>query len=252
MYHSIEEKLKSMGSAEDEIYSVTTELKHIANRSSVLTETGTHIADPYPYIQLNSTTPCRLGILQKASDAYRKIKSEKARRELFSRMYQKFGKTLPSIEWRHFPVLADSEMAPEVQSIIFCDFRIPIEEPDGFSDVPLADLLKRREEDMKKSILDQLVENAVCTAADADANANADGQLNRLFAVFECTDVKCKTVLFGWDDMRDHRCSYLDKDRKKVLFLTSSPELQRDTTPSPSLLFKFVPQAMELLSGIPT
>ena len=122
-----------MGSAEDEIYSVTTELKHIANRSSVLTETGTHIADPYPYIQLTSMTPCRLDILQKASDAYRKIKSEKARRERFSRVYQKFGKTLPSIEWRDFPLLADIEMTPEVQSIILCNFRIPIEEPDGFS-----------------------------------------------------------------------------------------------------------------------
>jgi len=100
---------------------------------------------------------------------------------------------------------------------------------------------------MKDSILEQLVENAVCTEEEADADPGR--QLNRLSAVFECPHVKCQTLLFGWDDIRDHRCSYLPGNRQRFLLPTPSAAYQLKT--KPSLLPKFVSETMELFLRIP-
>jgi len=94
---------------------------------------------------------------------------------------------------------------PEVKSLTCCNMSAPVLDYAALSRISISPLLESWNRQRKIRILRIMCLNHVCGAE--DSRNYPEGQLGRLFVSFSCA--QCDTLLFGWDDIRTHRCTYL-------------------------------------------
>ena len=183
------------------------------------------------------------------AEEYKRLKVQESRKKAFAGVYRKYITALPFHCWSHLPPLADVVKIPEIFAILDSDITVPDIEASAFEHLSLGDLLEKRENEIKALMLDEMIKNGVCTAE--QAKSKPDEQLSRLYAVFECGDDKCRTIMYGWEEVRTHRCRFVKNSRTTEVLPSSTEAAHLMTVPGPTPLIKYAANAKEVLSLLP-
>ena len=183
------------------------------------------------------------------AEEYKTFAVHEMRKKAFAGIYRKFINDLPFYRWSYLPTFADVVKIPEVWAIIDSNIDASVVEASEFEHLSIGDLLEKRDNEIKGLMLDEMIKNGVCTTQ--QAKSQPEEQLSRLFAVFECGDDKCRTLLFGWEEVRTHRCRFTKSSRTTEVLPSSTEAAHMMTVPGPTPLIKYAANAKEVLSLLP-
>jgi len=172
---------------------------------------------------------------------------EPRRRNIFAAHYCDLAEAVSHSWWTHLPPFADVLEIREVADVIEDDVWTHVSK-DSFSWISIYELVSDWEDDVKTTLLSEMIAHNVCTWD--DARTSPEEQLNRLLAVFHCGNEECNALLFGWEDVQMHKCRYLERGSNEVL-PNSPADVLLKTIPSPKPFATYAAAARTVLLNLP-